>query len=171
MTRPEKAVLCGHGTRARRTHGEPGWRLPPHRHCRRPRTWRTSPGCWCPRIADRPGVRRGWRSCRRRRTCGGRSDRRTHRLARPYCKDVSPPLKRYAELLLDWNRSVNLTGARTLAQVEAQVTDAAALLAVSWEGIRRVIDIGSGGGLPAVPISLGPSQGEVHLPAADAQKG
>ena len=91
-------------------------------------------------------------------------------MARPYCKDVSPPLKRYAELLLDWNRSVNLTGARTLAQVEAQVTDAAALLAVSWEGIRRVIDIGSGGGLPAVPLALALPQVEFTLLEANARK-
>jgi 16S rRNA (guanine527-N7)-methyltransferase len=83
---------------------------------------------------------------------------------------VSPPLQRYAELLLDWNRSVNLTGARTLEQVEAQVMDAAALLAVSWNGIRRVVDIGSGGGLPAVPLALALPQVEFTLVEANARK-
>src|SRR5256885_16393795 len=85
-------------------------------------------------------------------------------------KEEGPPLQRYAELLLDWNRSVNLTGARTLAQVEAQVTDAAALLAVSWEGIRRVIDIGSGGGLAAGPLAPALPPGGVTPPEAHSRK-
>src|SRR2546421_7645730 len=133
--------------------------------------WKTSPWCWCPRTAGKPGFRHGWRSCRRHRTCGGRSDRRTRRSARPYCKDVSPPLRRYAELLLDWNRSVNLTGARTVEQVEAQVKDAAALLAVSWKGIRRVIDIGSGGGLPGVAPAPAPPPAPVPPAPADPRQG
>ena len=64
------------------------------------------------------------------------------------------PLRRYAQLLLDWNRTTNLTGARNMEQVEALIADAGALLAVSWAGIEQVIDIGSGGGLPAVPLAL-----------------
>jgi len=71
---------------------------------------------------------------------------------------------------LEWNRSVNLTGARTLEQVEAQVKDAAALLAVSWKGIQRVIDIGSGGGLPAVPLALALPQVQFTLLEANARK-
>ena len=38
-----------------------------------------------------------------------------------YCKDVRPEIQRYAELLLDWNRTVNLTGARTMEEVLAQI--------------------------------------------------
>ena len=83
---------------------------------------------------------------------------------------MSPPLQRYAELLLEWNRSINLTGARTLEQVEAQVTDANALLALAWDGIRRVIDIGSGGGLPAVPLALALPQVQFTLLEANARK-
>ena len=64
------------------------------------------------------------------------------------------PVQRYAQLLLDWNRTTNLTGARSLEQVEALIADANTLLAVSWEGVRRVLDIGSGGGLPAIPLAL-----------------
>src|SRR5438552_16532558 len=132
--------------------------------------WKTSPWCWGPRTAGKLGFRHGWRSCRRHRTCGGRSDRRTRRSARPYCKDVSPPLRRYAELLLDWNRSVNLTGARTVEQVEAQVKDAAALLAVSRKGIRRGLDIGSGGGLPAVRLARALPPAPFTLLGANARK-
>ena len=63
-------------------------------------------------------------------------------------------LRRYAELLLEWNQSINLTGARTLEAVEAQIEDANALLGVSWAEIDTAIDIGSGGGLPAIPLAL-----------------
>ncbi|HET9848858.1 MAG TPA: 16S rRNA (guanine(527)-N(7))-methyltransferase RsmG [Candidatus Dormibacteraeota bacterium] len=80
------------------------------------------------------------------------------------------PLRRYAELLLDWNRTANLTGARSMDQVEALMADAGALLAVTWEGIERVIDIGSGGGLPAVPLALKLTAIEFSLLEANGRK-
>jgi 16S rRNA (guanine527-N7)-methyltransferase len=64
-------------------------------------------------------------------------------------------LQRYGELLLEWNRSVNLTGARTAEEAAAQIADARRLQAMAWGGIQRVIDIGSGGGLPAIPLAIG----------------
>jgi 16S rRNA (guanine527-N7)-methyltransferase len=67
---------------------------------------------------------------------------------------VPTEIQRYAQLLLDWNRSVNLTGARTMEEILAQIAAGDALLAMPWAGIERVIDIGSGGGLPAVPLAL-----------------
>jgi 16S rRNA (guanine527-N7)-methyltransferase len=83
---------------------------------------------------------------------------------------MSPPLQRYAELLLDWNRRINLTGARTLDQVEAQIADGGALLAASWAGVERVIDVGSGGGLPAVPLALALPTVRFTLLEANARK-
>lgn len=83
---------------------------------------------------------------------------------------MSPPLQQYAELLLDWNRRVNLTGARTLDQVRAQIADADSLLAASWTNINRVIDIGSGGGLPAIPLALARPDIQVTLLEANARK-
>lgn len=63
-------------------------------------------------------------------------------------------MERYAQLLLEWNRTVNLTGAGTIEEVHAHIADADRLLALSWDGIQRVIDVGSGGGLPAIPLAL-----------------
>jgi 16S rRNA (guanine527-N7)-methyltransferase len=83
---------------------------------------------------------------------------------------VSPLFERYAQLLLEWNRSVNLTGARTLEQVEAQIAQAGGLQALSWKGIRRVIDIGSGGGLPAIPLALALPEIEFSLLEANQRK-
>jgi 16S rRNA (guanine527-N7)-methyltransferase len=66
---------------------------------------------------------------------------------------VGPKVQQYAHLLLEWNRSINLTGARTLKEVEALIDDAGGLVEASWSGITTVIDIGSGGGLPAIPLA------------------
>jgi 16S rRNA (guanine527-N7)-methyltransferase len=66
---------------------------------------------------------------------------------------VRPKVQQYAHLLLEWNRSINLTGARTLKEVEALIDDAGGLVEASWSGITTVIDIGSGGGLPAIPLA------------------
>jgi 16S rRNA (guanine527-N7)-methyltransferase len=83
---------------------------------------------------------------------------------------VNRPLQRYAELLLDWNRTANLTGARTVGDVEAQIADADVLRRVPWEHTRSVIDIGSGGGLPAVPLALALPQVRFSLLEANARK-
>lgn len=84
---------------------------------------------------------------------------------------VRPEIQRFAEMLLEWNRSVNLTGARTMDEVLAQVAAGDALLAVPWTGIGRVIDIGSGGGLPAVPLALAMPQVHFTLLEANTRKG
>ena len=83
---------------------------------------------------------------------------------------MRPEIERYAELLLDWNRSVNLTGARTLEEILAQVAAGEALLALEWAGIAQVIDIGSGGGLPAVPLALAMPQVHFTLLEANSRK-
>ena len=79
---------------------------------------------------------------------------------------MGPEIQRYAQLLLDWNRSVNLTGARTIEEVLAQIAAGDALLLVPWTGIGRVIDIGSGGGLPAVPMAI--AMPRVHFTLLEA---
>ena len=64
----------------------------------------------------------------------------------------------YVELLIRWNRRINLTGFSfeedTEAAIERLVLEplAAARLATP---ARRIVDIGSGGGSPAVPFFLG----------------
>jgi 16S rRNA (guanine527-N7)-methyltransferase len=83
---------------------------------------------------------------------------------------MPPEIQRYAGLLLDWNRSVNLTGARTMEEILAQIAAGDALLAVPWTGIGTVIDIGSGGGLPAVPLALALPQVHFTLLEANTRK-
>jgi len=83
---------------------------------------------------------------------------------------VGPEIQRYAAMLVDWNRSVNLTGARTMEEVLAQIAAGDALLLVPWTGIGRVIDIGSGGGLPAVPMAIAMPQVRFTLLEANTRK-
>ena len=63
-------------------------------------------------------------------------------------------LSRYVDLLHTWNVRINLTGARTAeAIIEDQLPDAFALARLVPAGIR-LVDVGSGGGLPALPFAL-----------------
>ena len=83
---------------------------------------------------------------------------------------MSEPVKEYARLLLEWNRRVNLTGARTMDAVEAHIEESQHLLAVSWDGVQQVVDIGSGGGLPAIPLALWLPEVQFSLLEANSRK-
>jgi 16S rRNA (guanine527-N7)-methyltransferase len=62
-------------------------------------------------------------------------------------------LERYADRLLAWNRKVNLTAITDPAEVaEKHLVDSLALLP-ELEGARSLLDIGSGAGLPGVPLA------------------
>lgn len=61
------------------------------------------------------------------------------------------PLARYGEMLLDANRHVNLTGAKTAEEIAAHIVDSLSVVAYVRD---PHVDVGSGGGFPAVPIAL-----------------
>jgi 16S rRNA (guanine527-N7)-methyltransferase len=64
-----------------------------------------------------------------------------------------PLLERYADRLLVWNRKVNLTAITDPGEVaEKHLVDSLALLP-DLEGARTLLDIGSGAGLPGVPLA------------------
>jgi 16S rRNA (guanine527-N7)-methyltransferase len=71
---------------------------------------------------------------------------------------LEPPvvagLLRFVDLLHTWNARINLTGARTVAAIiEEQLPDSFALARLVPAG-ARLVDVGSGGGLPAIPFGL-----------------
>jgi 16S rRNA (guanine527-N7)-methyltransferase len=60
----------------------------------------------------------------------------------------------FFRLLLEWNRRINLTGAKSIAELEDEhLIDSVALAYLIPAG-ARVVDVGSGGGLPAIPFSI-----------------
>ena len=62
-------------------------------------------------------------------------------------------LSGYADLLLRWNARINLTAARSIGVVVSEHFPDAFALARRIDR-ARVIDIGSGGGLPAIPLAV-----------------
>jgi 16S rRNA (guanine527-N7)-methyltransferase len=68
--------------------------------------------------------------------------------------DEAARLMAFAELLVRWNERINLTGARTMeALIAEHFPDSFAVATVLTEA-ARVIDVGSGGGLPAIPLAV-----------------
>ena len=79
-------------------------------------------------------------------------------------------LIQYAELLIRWNQSINLTGARSIGAVIAEHYPDAYALAKRLDRPARLIDVGSGGGLPALPLALLRPDLEIRLCEPIAKK-
>lgn len=68
--------------------------------------------------------------------------------------DVSERISLYMHRLLEWNQRVNLTGAHSVGDLLGEhLADSFALCRLIPQG-SNVVDVGSGGGLPAIPFSL-----------------
>jgi 16S rRNA (guanine527-N7)-methyltransferase len=63
-------------------------------------------------------------------------------------------LAAFAELLVRWNEKINLTGARSAGAVVGDHYPDAFALARRLDRPARLVDVGSGGGLPALPLAL-----------------
>jgi len=63
-------------------------------------------------------------------------------------------LERYADRLLAWNRKVNLTAITDPAELaEKHLVDSLALVPEAT-GAATLLDVGSGGGLPGIPLAI-----------------
>lgn len=86
---------------------------------------------------------------------------------------VEEQLMKYTELLAKWNRTYNLTAVRDpLAMVSHHLLDSLAVLPhLDFAGVdARVADIGSGGGLPGIPLALARPQWHVALVESNDKK-
>lgn len=63
-------------------------------------------------------------------------------------------LLQFGELLMAWNARINLTGAHSLDDLIAEHLPDAFALARAVEGPADLVDVGSGGGLPALPLAI-----------------
>ncbi|HVP68072.1 MAG TPA: 16S rRNA (guanine(527)-N(7))-methyltransferase RsmG [Anaeromyxobacteraceae bacterium] len=79
-------------------------------------------------------------------------------------------LGRYADRLLAWNRKLNLTAVTDPSELaERHLVDSLALLP-EVEGARTLLDVGSGAGLPGVPLAIARPDLEVVCCDAVAKK-
>lgn len=67
---------------------------------------------------------------------------------------MTDALERFAAELLRWNARINLTAARTHDDAMRHIEDSRAIVAHIPAGTTRLIDVGSGGGLPAAVIAI-----------------
>jgi 16S rRNA (guanine527-N7)-methyltransferase len=73
-------------------------------------------------------------------------------------------LARYLDLLLDANRTMNLTRIVDRGSAEVQhVGDALTLLPLLPAGCHRLADVGSGGGVPGIPLAIARPDAQVLL--------
>jgi 16S rRNA (guanine527-N7)-methyltransferase len=75
----------------------------------------------------------------------------------------------YKDLLLSWNEKINLIGPEAKANLDAHIGEALeAAEILKPEG--EVLDFGSGGGLPAIPIAIASPDARLHLVESDKKK-
>jgi 16S rRNA (guanine527-N7)-methyltransferase len=72
----------------------------------------------------------------------------------PLAADVAHRVLGFVQLLMTWNARVNLTGARSAAEIVGEhVVDAFAMARMVPTG-SSVVDVGSGGGLPGLAFAI-----------------
>ena len=78
-------------------------------------------------------------------------------------------LGRYRSELLKWNARVNLIGPEAEENLDAHIGEAVAA-AELLRPTGEVLDFGSGGGLPAIPMAIVSPEARFHLVEADQKK-
>jgi len=72
----------------------------------------------------------------------------------PLTPEMAECVLRFCHLLIEWNSGVNLTGARSVAEVIGEhVVDSLAMACLVPQG-SSVVDVGAGGGLPGMPFAI-----------------
>jgi 16S rRNA (guanine527-N7)-methyltransferase len=79
------------------------------------------------------------------------------------------PLEIYKRELLRWNEKVNLIGPEAKANLDEHI-DEALQAAKILKPVGEVLDFGSGGGLPAIPMAIASPAARFHLVESDQKK-
>jgi 16S rRNA (guanine(527)-N(7))-methyltransferase RsmG len=75
----------------------------------------------------------------------------------------------YKSELLKWNAKVNLIGPEATEHLDAHIAEAVAAAEI-LRPVGEVMDFGSGGGLPAIPMAIVSPEARFHLVEADQKK-
>lgn len=85
-------------------------------------------------------------------------------------RETAKTLALFVDLLLQWNRRINLVSARSVEDVwERHVTDSLQLLPLMPHGSAVLLDIGSGAGFPGLVLAIATGW-RVNLVEADKRK-
>jgi 16S rRNA (guanine527-N7)-methyltransferase len=82
---------------------------------------------------------------------------------------ADPRLALYKRLLLSWNEKVNLIGPEAVENIDSHI-DEAVVAAGLLKPVGEVLDFGSGGGLPAIPMAIQSPGARFHMVEADQKK-
>src|SRR5437667_4683711 len=78
-------------------------------------------------------------------------------------------LQLYRSLLLTWTSKVNLIGPEARANLDEHIAEAV-VAAEILKPVGEVLDFGSGGGLPAIPMAIVSPGARFHLVEGDQKK-
>ena len=99
-------------------------------------------------------------------------DRGLEELALALPADAPEKLIAYLELLAKWNKTYNLTAIRDpLQAVSHHLLDSLAVLRELQDRSGALADVGSGGGLPGIPLAIAEPARSVTLNDANEKKG
>lgn len=85
-------------------------------------------------------------------------------------RETMARLEDYVRLLAAWNKRINLVGRNTIGDVwQRHILDSTQLMAHLPPGTRRLVDLGSGAGLPGLVLAI-LGVPEVHLIESDRRK-
>jgi 16S rRNA (guanine(527)-N(7))-methyltransferase RsmG len=82
---------------------------------------------------------------------------------------VTDKLALYKSELLKWNAKVNLIGPEATGNLDEHIAEAVAAAEI-LKPTGEVMDFGSGGGLPAIPMAIVSPEARFHLVEADQKK-
>ena len=81
-----------------------------------------------------------------------------HQLGLECSEEQIVALERYSQLLLKWNKVYNLTSIRNPDEVLTHhILDSLSIIPIYrslYPGSISIMDVGSGGGLPAIPLAI-----------------
>src|SRR5262245_1521225 len=80
-------------------------------------------------------------------------------------------LEVYAELLKKWQRAINLLSPGTLENIwDRHFADSIQITNLIPMGMKKVVDLGSGAGFPAMVLSIARPDLDIHLIESDSRK-